>query len=82
MSEPKYVIVKDSPDLLVIRDVGPWDKHPTVTNAVEIVVQQLADRLNGRRLQYYDSEDERDEIIVEHGRFAGFKNLSKERKNQ
>jgi hypothetical protein len=47
---------------LVIRDIGPWDSHPTVTNAAEEVVADLAKRLGGRRLFYYDSEGQWKEV--------------------
>ena len=71
-----YTIVEDKPGQpLVIRDVGPWDKHLTVTNDVEHVVAKLvaAGKLpEGRRLFYYDSADEVDEIVVKDGRFTGF----------
>lgn len=58
---------------LVIRDLGPWDVHRTITNDAERVVEELAEYLpDGRRLFYYDSQNQRDEIIVSHGRFVGF----------
>jgi len=60
---------------LVIRDVGPWDQHPTVTNDAEAVVMALASQgylPNGRRLFYYDSEGALDEILVKDGQFVGF----------
>lgn len=61
---------------LVIRDIGPWDRYRTVTNDAEAVVEALvkAGRLpEGRRLLYFDSEGDLDEIIVKNGKFAGFK---------
>lgn len=60
---------------LVIRDIGPWDKYMTVTNAAETVVGELVDRgalPPGRRLFYYDSEGQQDELVVKDGRFAGY----------
>ncbi len=61
--------------VLVIRDIGPWDKNPTVTNDAEAVAKELAEmgqlpRI--RRLFYYDSEGHLDEILVKNGAFAGF----------
>ncbi len=45
----------------------------SVTNAAEQVVAELAPILNGRRLEYYDSEGQRDQILInEKGQFAGF----------
>lgn len=75
--KPNYEIVEDEStnDLLVIRDLGPWDKHKTITNDVENVVKELvANRmlLGNRKLVYYDSECDRGEILVKEGKFAGF----------
>jgi len=78
MKHAQYRIVDDpafTTDALVIRDVGPWDQHPTVTNDAEWVVEELvaAGRLQpGMRLYYYDSEGALDELLVANGRFAGF----------
>ncbi len=68
-----YTIVLDGGDRLIIRDDGPWNKHYTVTNDAEWVVEQLAPHLNGRRLLYFDSEGELDELVVKNGKFHGFK---------
>jgi hypothetical protein len=71
-----YGVTRDVPgEPLEIRDLGPWDRHPTVTNVAEDVVAELFrnGRLtSGRRLFYEDSEGRRDEILIENGRFAGF----------
>lgn len=77
MSRANYSIeVDDSLDTpLVIRDVGPWDKHMTVTNDVEAVVEELVKkgRLPPRRkLLYYDSEGDLSKILVMDGHFTGF----------
>jgi len=64
-----------TPEVLVIRDLGPWDEHPTITNDAEYVVNLLwLDRMldDGRRLVYYDSEGELAELVHEYGRFKGF----------
>ena len=72
----QYRIVVDVPGVsLVIRDMGSWNLHPTVTNDAEHVVVALV-KLGklppGRRLFYYDSFGDLDEILVKDGRFAGF----------
>ena len=72
---PNYEIVRESDDVVLIRDLGPWDKYPTITNGAEEVVAELAPILRGRRLEYYDSEGHRDEIVVAEGRFVGFRCL-------
>lgn len=61
---------------VVIRDIGPWDEHPTVTNDAEGVVARLikaGDLQRGQRLFYYDSEGRFDEIIFRDGRFVTFR---------
>lgn len=67
-----YVIVEEAPDRILIKDLGPWDKHLTVTNGAEIVVEQLAARLNGRKLDYIDSDGQIDQLVVKDGKFVGF----------
>jgi len=62
-------------EVLVLRDLGPWDEFLTVTNDIENVVKKLSlvGKLgNGRRLVYLDSEGELTEVRVVNGRFAGF----------
>jgi len=76
-----FVIVADNHDRLIIKDIGPWNKHFTITNDAEWVVKQLAPQLNGRRLFYIDSENECDEIVVENGIFNGFAPGPREPKN-
>lgn len=72
MNRANFIIESETEDYLLIRDIGPWDRHPTVTNAAEEVVQELAPRLRGRRLEYIDSEGQRDQLLVHDGKFAGF----------
>lgn len=60
---------------LFIRDLGPWDRQRTVTNDAVNVVQRLIDGgflPSGRRLFYYDSGGQLDELLIKDGRFAGF----------
>jgi len=65
-------VLETTPEVLLIKDVGPWDQYLTVTNDAEWVVEQFADHLDGRRLEYIDSEGRRDQLLVAGGRFAGF----------
>ncbi len=74
----RYMVVEDSftgESPLVIRDVGPWDQHPTITNDIDWLVSELL-RLGslspGQRLLYYDSEGELTEALIADGRFQGF----------
>jgi hypothetical protein len=74
----KYDIESVTPDAVRIRDEGPWDRHPTVTNDAELVVQQLvaSGYLQGKqRLLYWDSEGQMAEIVVKDGKFSGFNPL-------
>lgn len=57
---------------LVLQDLGPWDFHQTITNGVEDVVSSVVVELDGRRLFYFDSENQLDEILVAQGGFLGF----------
>lgn len=67
-----YSIEETGPECIVLRDEGPWDRFPTITNDAEWVVEQLAPQLRGRRLFYFDSAGELGELLIEAGRFAGF----------
>lgn len=60
------------PDRVILRDVGPWDSHLTITNDAEGVVADVAPILRGRKLFYYDSDGELGELLVKDGKFAGF----------
>jgi hypothetical protein len=73
MNHANFSIVGEGTDRLLIRDEGPWDKHPSITNDAEWVVEELACRLFGRRLFYIDSDSQTDELVVKDGRFAGFR---------
>ncbi len=70
MRKPNYAIVRNVPgETLVVRDLGPWDKFPTITNAAEELVADLDFRgllPEGRKLHYYDSEGQLDGIRVGH----------------
>jgi hypothetical protein len=57
---------------VVIRDEGPWNRHMTVTNDASWVVGEIAPKLNGRRLFYFDSEGQYDELVVVDGKFSRF----------
>ena len=72
MNRARYELVREDREGVLIRDLGPWSKHPTVTNAAEQVVAELLPTLRGRRLYYFDSNGELDELVVRDGRFAGF----------
>lgn len=76
MRRAHYAVVSnEAQEPLVIRDVGPWDQHPTITNDAEAVVADLFQAgliPGGRRVFYFDSENNLDELRHEEGRFLGF----------
>lgn len=86
MRTPNYKVIESNEDRVVLQDLGPWDEYPTITNAVEAVLQQIAGMLlvkphNGPNIYYIDSEGECTRILWEGGpqalvenqpRFKGF----------
>ena len=72
---PNAEIVEDSPNRMVYRDKGPWNHCPTITNRAEEFVAAVVGygHLGKRRLFYIDSDGHTDEILIEDGKFAGFK---------
>ena len=78
MRRANYVITEDDflqKEPLVIKDMGPWDEHPSVTNYAEGVVAELVAQghlNNGRRLYCIDSSGDMDELLVKDGIFDGF----------
>jgi len=73
MGKPaNFGIVSETEDRIILQDVGPWDKHFTITNDAENVVEKLLPRLKGRRLLYYDSEGELTELVIKDGKFFTF----------
>ncbi len=67
MKLPRYDVIGINAKGVVLRDVGPWDIFPTVTNAAEVVVAELVKRLiltQGMRLFYSDSEGDPGEILL------------------
>lgn len=72
MNTASYLIIEQTEDRVLIKDIGPWTKHPTITNRAEQVVEELAPMLRGRRLEYIDSDGNRDQLLVSGGQFAGY----------
>lgn len=75
MSRANYQVLDTTPGAVLLRDVGPWDKYMTVTNAAEEVVEELAGSgilEDCQRLLYYDSENELTELKHKDGKFTGF----------
>lgn len=68
----RYLIEHEDSSQIIIRDLGPWDKHMTVTNDVETVVSELAPTIGKKRIFYHDSIGGYDEILHHEGRFVRF----------
>jgi hypothetical protein len=81
MKPASYTVESETPEQLVIRDMGPWTRHATVTNDAENVVASLF-RLgilkDEQRLLYFDSEGVLGELEHQGGYFTGFKSVSPE----
>ena len=75
MSHAQFSSVIDTKDRLVLRDDGPWNCHPTVTNDAAWVVDQVSGKLADRMLLYFDSDGDLDRLLVKDGRFAGFSSV-------
>jgi hypothetical protein len=75
MRHANFAVVEAGANGVYIRDLGPWDEHPTVTNdakdVVELLIRSKILPLSGR-LFCFDSEDHLDELLVKDGRFGGF----------
>jgi len=72
VNRARYELVREDAEGVLIRDLGPWDRHSTVTNDAEQVVAELVPMLQGRRLYYFDSNGELDELVIRDGRFSGY----------
>ena len=77
MSRANYEFVQkgDNGSAVVLRDVGPWKSHPTVTNNAEAVVSELLAAgvlREGQQLLCYDSDGMLDELKHDGKRFTGF----------
>lgn len=68
----RYRVEEVAIDAVVIRDIGPWDVHKSVTNDAEAVVADLLETYGALRFFYYDSAGALDELLVEDGKFVGF----------
>lgn len=71
-SHANYEVLMQDDNQVILRDLGPWSEHPTVTNDAEWVVSRVAPLLRGRVLLYFDSMGSLDRLLVRDGRFAGF----------
>ena len=73
--KPNYTIVAITLKNITIRDEGPWDIFPTITNGAEDVVEDLIMRgllQNGIKLLYYDSEGGLEQLLHWNGKFITY----------
>jgi len=55
-----YEILESNDDYILLRDLGPWDEYPTITNSVGEVLRSLAGSLIAQKkdkLLYYIEDD-------------------------
>lgn len=77
----KISIVESNDKILLIRDLGPWDVFPTITNDAEAVIEHLFlnSLLNtNQRLIYIDSEPGYCELKFDSNGFTGFEHTTAE----
>jgi len=72
-----FTILSNSPDVIVLQDLGPWDHFQTITNDAENVVAYLykSGRLvpPTKQIVYFDSDGEATELKHDGmGNFTGF----------
>lgn len=67
-----FEVIESTDEALLIKDLGPWDKYHTITNAAELIVDELLGTVKDRRLEYIDSNGERGRLLIRSGKFAGF----------
>jgi len=57
---------------ITLRDLGPWDEYMTITNDIESVIKDLSSSIAGRRVFYYNNNEELNEVVIKNGEFSGF----------
>ena len=71
-----FTIIHNSPELIVLYDLGPWDHFSTITNDAEAVVQYLfksGQATGTKQIVYHDSEGEAKRLLHDgRGNFVGF----------
>jgi hypothetical protein len=72
-----FTILSNSPDVIVLEDLGPWDMYQTITNDAENVVAYLYKSgrlvLPTKQIVYFDSDGETAKLNHDGmGNFTGF----------
>lgn len=69
----KYEVSALNSKYVLLKDLGPWDKYPTITNSAEEVVSEVMVWLMpNQRIFYYDSNGILTELIHKDGMFHSF----------
>lgn len=77
---PSFRITGGCSGYLILRDIGPWNQFPTITNEVEFVLKHIRDNYANdhannnkpKRVFYIDSEGQLNEIVHNHYTFVKF----------
>ena len=73
MKRANYEVIAHSEDRVILRDLGPWDKYSSITNAAEDVIRNLHPYIKDKKVFYYDSEGDYGELVHDNnGQFVRF----------
>jgi len=79
MARARYDVVSITPEIVTVQDEnGPV----SVTNDAETVVREVAEQYPGKRIWYFDSDGNLDELLHDNGVFKGFAPVSNVRRDQ
>lgn len=71
-----FTILHNSPEVIVLQDLGPWDHFKTITNDAENVIKYLhksGQATSTKQIIYYDSEGEATQLVHDgKGNFVDF----------
>jgi len=58
-----YCVLESNGYFVALKDLGPWDKYPTITNsAEEVIAKMYEDGIKDQRIIYFDSENDLTEL--------------------
>lgn len=76
MIKSNFIINRVTPEVIELKDIGPWNKYQTITNDAEAVVAHLHQKemlTPEKQIVYMDSNGEWTEIFHDGmGNFEGF----------
>lgn len=71
-----FTILTNTTQVIVLKDLGPWDHFSTITNDAEAVVKYLfktGQATGTKQIIYYDSEGEATQLVHDgKGNFVDF----------